>query len=156
MTSTTAEKTETPKFEQTMQGLLAMLQSLPRDGAVTNATLVDWLLPLFEDARDEYHSLASENSEQIAELTDAVDEIDAGNTPTIDAGTRNVVLSLVALLATAYQRAGWLNADATTLTPGCPKDLSEAFENAQTMVRTWASTVTIDADDEADDTGAEA
>ena len=152
MTTTTTA----PKFEQTMQGMLALIQSLPRDAAITNGFLLDWLLPLFEDARDEYHALSTENADQIAVLSDEVDAIDPDGAPRIDAGTRNVILSLVALLATAYQRAGWLGPDASTLTPMCPKELAEAFENAQTMVKSWAASVTIDADDEIDEEGAEA
>lgn len=124
---------ETPKFEQTLQGLLALLQSQPRDGAVTNATLVDWLLPLFEDARDEYHALAAENAEQIATVADEIDDADADGP---DEGSRQVVAALAGMLSMAMQRAGWMS-DQMAPTDKCPKDLAEEFGKVQMFVQAW-------------------
>lgn len=134
-----------PRFEQTMQGLLSMLQSMPRDEAVTNGFLMDWLLPLFEDARDEYHSLATENSDQIAVLAEEVDEVadNASEAPRpVDEGTRQVVIAAVGLAAVAYQRAGWMDKD-LKITSKCPKDLAEEYTKVQKFVQAWASGVDV-------------
>lgn len=129
-----------PKFEQTMKGLLSLIQSLPRDGAVTNAVLVDWLLPLFEDARDEYHSLASENSDQIASVAEEVEAASAGDGP--DEQSRQVVLALAGILSMSLQRMGWMDKN-MVVTSKCPKDLADEFSKVQTFVQAWMNGVEI-------------
>lgn len=132
-----------PRFEQTMQGLLDLLKALPRDGAVTVSMLTDWLLPLFEDARDEYHALAESAVDQV---TDVIDELDE-STAAIDTGTRQVVFAAVGLAIMAYKRAGWIDdkSGQMELTARCPKDLSDEYAKVQSLVQLWASGTDITA-----------
>lgn len=118
-----------------MQGMLALLQALPRDTAVTNGTLLDWLLPLFEDARDEYHALATDNSDQIEAV---VLGLESARAEAADDATRQVVVAAVGLAALAYQRSGWMNKD-LGFTMGCPKDMAEEFTKVQVMVQAWSN-----------------
>lgn len=141
--SKTGSAAEMPRFEQTMQGLLSMLQALPRDTPVTNGMLVDWVLPLFEDAREEYHALSSENLDQIAALADDVAAVDDDKEDgAIDEGARRVVIAAVGLAALAYKRSGWLD-DSLKITSKCPKDLAEEYDRVQKFVQAWASGVDI-------------
>lgn len=139
----TTSSASTPRFEQTMQGLLAMLQALPRDIPVTNGMLVDWVLPLFEDARDEYHALTSDNLEQISSLADDVASIEQDREPAgVDEGARRVVIAAIGLAAMAYKRSGWLDDDFKT-TSKCPKDLADEYARVQKFVEAWMSGVDI-------------
>lgn len=138
---------DAPRFEQNMQGLLSMLQAMPRDAPVTVSTLIDWVLPLFDDARDEYHALTAETIDQMTELAEDVAVLDEQvgeqkNSPEIDEGARRVVVAAIGLAALAYKRAGWLGDDLKTNSK-CPKDLAEEYERVQKFVQAWASGVDI-------------
>lgn len=140
-----AEEGVAPRFEQTMQAVIGVLNGLPRDGVVTNGFLMDWLLPLFEEARDEYYSMATENADQIAVLSDEVSEVAdniADEPREIDEGTRQVITAAVGLAAVAYQRAGWMDAE-LKITSKCPKDLSDEYTKLQKFVQAWASGVDV-------------
>lgn len=130
---------ESPKFEQTMKGLLDLLTSLPRDGAVTHAMLRDWVLPLFEDARDEYHALAADNADEIVSVAEAVAEA----TPSVpDESTRQIVMALAGLVALVMQRARWMD-DKLVVTALCPKDLAEEYTKVQTLAQAWAAGIDV-------------
>lgn len=144
MTSTVAAP-PAPKFEQTMAGLVALLRSTPGDEPVKNSMLLDWVLPLLEDARDEVHSLVSEVTDQLDAVVDGMDDANDDSAAN-EAAARQVVVALVGFASLVLQRANWMGKDMNLL-PTCPPDLVGEFTKVKMLVQTWGGLGDEDGDD---------
>lgn len=132
------------KFEKNLGGLVAQLAGKPGAEPVQVTTLRDWLLPLIEDLRDEYHEM---HADALAMMSaDAEDDDDRDD---IIDQSRVVVTSLVGLVTLTFRRVGWADENGN-VTPSCPPELAMELARLKELVTEWAARVATDEDDAAE------
>jgi hypothetical protein len=135
------------KFEKNLGGLVAQLAGRSGTEPVQVTTLRDWLLPLIEDLRDEYHEM---HADTLA-MFDAMDDEEDDDRDEVIEQSRVVVTSLVGLITLTFRRVGWSDANGD-VTASCPPELALELARLKELVTDWAARVAPGEGDGGDDT----